>query len=162
MPVRAIEVGREAGPPRLPLAALVWANLAASALHFADNVVHYARYPEPRWISSGHVVDALWFAITPLLLAGAWCRARRFLAPGWLLLATYGVLSFSALGHYLYGPPSAMSLWMNVLILLEAAAALALLVAVARDAASSRARQRHQPSRGVSIPPTPPASEEDP
>lgn len=129
-------------PRRLPLAALVWMNLVASALHFADNVVHYDAYPEPRWISSGHVVDVLWFAITPLLLAGAWYRARGPAMLGRLLLAAYGVLSFGALGHYFYGSPASMSLRMNALILLEAGAALALLVAVARDAAATHGRWR--------------------
>jgi hypothetical protein len=30
-------------------------------------MIHFHDYPEPRWISSPHVVDALWFIITPIL-----------------------------------------------------------------------------------------------
>lgn len=48
------------------LAGLVLANVAASALHFGDNMLRFHAYPEPAWITSPGVVDALWFAMTPI------------------------------------------------------------------------------------------------
>jgi hypothetical protein len=117
------------------LLALVVLNLLASILHFTDNARHFSDYPEPKWISGPHVVDRLWFLITPLLFAG-WCLwERRQEKAGQLMLATYGILGLGVLGHYLYAPPSAMSLRMHLFIWTEALAALAILVWAARDAA---------------------------
>jgi hypothetical protein len=56
---------------------LLLVNLAASALHFSDNMLRFGEYPEPKWITTPHVVDALWIAITPLLAAGWWFANRE-------------------------------------------------------------------------------------
>jgi len=52
-------------------------NLVASILHFGDNILNFHDYPEPTWIPSPHVVDALWFVITPILFLGWWFSLRN-------------------------------------------------------------------------------------
>ncbi len=110
------------------LAVLVVANLIASILHFGDNIVHFHQYPEPKWISSPHIVDVLWFVITPFLLVGwwlaRWCRRWPSIAALWL----YGGLSLFVLGHYRFAAPSDLPFRINLLIWCEAVAALLLIL----------------------------------
>lgn len=110
------------------LGVLVAANLLASAAHFADNALRFHRYPEPHWISGPSVVIGLWLAITPLLLAG-WALARRQrLRLAALALELYAVLSLFVLGHYAYQPATPLTLSIHTGILVNALAALALLL----------------------------------
>jgi hypothetical protein len=113
--------------PRMLLALLI-ANLVASALHFGDNMLRFHEYPEPKWITGPHVVDALWLVITPLLALGWWLahRGMRWGSIGVLWL--YGALSMFVLGHYLYASPSELPLRINLLIWTEAAAAALLIL----------------------------------
>ena len=105
------------------LPTLLIANLVASTLHFGDNMLRFDAYPEPQWISGPHVVDALWFVITPLLAAGWWLarRRRKWASVGVLWL--YGALSMFVLGHYLYASPSELPFRINFFIVAEAVAA---------------------------------------
>jgi len=112
------------------LTTLVAGNVLASGLHFGDNALRFAEYPEPTWITGPIVVDSLWLLITPLLLAG-WVAARRGRRwPAATMLWSYGVLSLFVLGHYLYESPSALPLRVNFLIGGEAVAAILLIVLV--------------------------------
>jgi len=102
-------------------------NLVASILHFGDNIINFREYPEPTWIPSPHVVDALWFAMTPILLLGWWFSSRNSKWKAVSLFWLYGVLSMFVLGHYNFAAPSELSARINVLILSEALAALILI-----------------------------------
>ena len=109
------------------LAVLVALNLLASLLHFGDNMINFHDYPEPTWIPSPHVVDALWFVITPILFLGLWFSSRNAKWTAVALFWLYGGLSMFVLGHYNFAAPSELSLRMNLLICSEALAALALI-----------------------------------
>ena len=109
------------------LAAIIMVNLVASALHFGDNIINFHEYPEPPWIPSPHVVDALWLAITPILLLGWWFTSRKSKWTAVSLFWLYGGLSMFVLGHYNFAAPSELSARINVLILSEAFAALILI-----------------------------------
>jgi len=111
----------------LALTTIVMVNLVASILHFGDNVINFREYPEPTWIPSPHVVDAHWFAITPILLLGWWFSSRNSKWAAVSLFWLYGVLSMFVLGHYNFAAPSELSARINVLILSEALAALILI-----------------------------------
>jgi hypothetical protein len=106
------------------------ANLAASVLHFGDNIFHFHQYPEPTWIRAPHVVDALWFVMTPLLAVGWWLASRPSKWAAVSVLWLYGALSMCVLGHYLYAVPTELPFRINVFIMAEALAA-ALLIAFA-------------------------------
>jgi hypothetical protein len=114
------------------LTILVVGNLVASVLHFGDNIVHFHEYPEPSWIPSPHIVDALWFAITPLLLLAWWLASQGRRWPAIALFWSYGALSMFVLGHYNFASPAELSFRINFLIWLEALAALLLIVLVPR------------------------------
>jgi hypothetical protein len=97
-------------------------------LHFSHNILRFSQYPEPAWITGPRVVDALWLAMTPLLLLG-WILAKQRLRVAALgVLWAYAILSLFVLGHYFYAPPTALPSLANCLIALEATAAAVLLV----------------------------------
>jgi hypothetical protein len=114
--------------PSKTLLALLVANLVTSILHFGDNMLRFNQYPEPKWITGGHVVDALWLALTPLLAVGWWLAGRAMKRAAVGILWLYGGLSLFVLGHYFYAPPTALSLRINLLIVGEASAALSLIL----------------------------------
>ncbi len=116
---------------KLSLIVIVAFNFIASLLHIVDNIVFFEHYPEPDWIPSPHIVDVLWIIATPFLFIGYWLfrRGMRWGSSGLLML--YGFMSLSVLGHYLYASPVSLSFRINFFILLEAVAALTLIVFVA-------------------------------
>ena len=118
---------------------LLFANVAASALHFGDNMLRFDEYPEPKWIGRPHTVDTLWLAMTPLLAIGWWLARREMKRSSVGVLWTYGVLSLFALGHYFYTSPAQLALRINLLIALEVIAAV-LLILLAPGAVFDRRR----------------------
>ncbi len=110
------------------LVVLLIANLAASALHFADNMLRFDEYPEPKSITGPHVVDALWLVMTPLLAVGWWLarREKKWAAVGVLWL--YGFASIFVLGHYFYASPRELAFRINFFIGAEAVAAVLLIL----------------------------------
>lgn len=115
-------------PQQRALAILLLTNLLFSAVHFADNMLRFEHYPEPKWITGPHIVGGLWVGITLLLALGWWLaqRERRWQAIG--ILWVYGALSALSLGHYLYGPPHELTFGMNAMIIASAGAGLLLIV----------------------------------
>jgi hypothetical protein len=109
---------------------LLLANVAASILHYVDNVLFFAQYPEPVWIDT-HMIDAFWFAMTPLAWLGyRWVRRGRAHA-GAITLYLYAAAGALVLGHYRYAPWCGIATRIHVFILLEAAVAFALAAWVA-------------------------------
>ena len=105
-------------------------NLAASTLHFGDNMLFFESYPEPDWITSPLTVDLLWIVMTFFLASGYWLSRNRPSWPGFVLLVVYVLMSISVFGHYLYAAPSELPFRVNFFIALEAFAALSLGAAV--------------------------------
>lgn len=89
--------------------------------------MNFHDYSEPAWIPSPHVVDALWFIITPILFLGLWFSSRdaKWAAVS-SILAVWRV-EHVVLGHYNFAAPSELSLRINVLIFGEALAAFVLI-----------------------------------
>lgn len=110
-------------------------NVIVATAHCVDNMVFFDDYPEPDWITGPMVVDILFVVALGLLAMGvlAFRHRRRWFSV--LGLSGFGVISVSALGHYLYAPISDLSLRMNALIIAEAIAALVLLGFVAASQA---------------------------
>jgi hypothetical protein len=113
---------------------LVSVTLAASILHYVDNIVFFDGYPEPAWITP-HFIDAFWFVMTPFGVVGwlLWRQGVRGLSLFCLL--SYGIMNLLTLGHYLYAPPWELPFRINAFILLEAFAAMGLIITVAAFAA---------------------------
>jgi len=109
---------------------LVIAYGAASLLHFAHNAVFLQQYPNlPSWLTAGGVWAA-WCASTAVGLLGYFVYLRVSRAAGLLTLAVYALLGFGGLDHYALAPVSAHSIAMNTTIVVEVAAAAALLIGV--------------------------------
>jgi hypothetical protein len=109
---------------------LLLANVAASVLHYVDNVLFFAQYPEPYWIDT-HMVDAFWFAMTPLAWLGYRLMQRKRTHAGAAVLYLYAAAGALVLGHYRYAPWCGIAVRIHAFILIEAAAALVLAAWVA-------------------------------
>lgn len=105
---------------------LLIANLAASILHYADNLLFFDAYPEPPWIGRG-MIDAFWFLMTPLAWSGYRMTRRGARRGGTLLLLIYAACGLLSLGHYRYAPMGSVAPRIHAFILLEAALAAILI-----------------------------------
>ena len=74
------------------------------------------------------MIDAFWFVMTPLALAGWIAIKRGHPASGLLLLLAYAGCNLLSLGHYMYAPLHAIGARIHALILLEALLALTLML----------------------------------
>jgi hypothetical protein len=122
-------------PAQLPagLKAALLAYLVASLFHFTHNAQFLDDYPNmPAWLMPAHIY-AVWWGETAIGALGylLYRGHHRLAGPG--LLAAYGALGFDGLGHYRLAPFSEHALVMNISIWFEAAAAVCVLVAVARQ-----------------------------
>ena len=121
------------------LVTLVLVHAAASLVHFAHNATFLADYPNmPAWLSPAGVY-AVWLAQAAIAAAGVvlLLRGRRI---GLALIATYAVLGFAGLDHYVLAPMSAHTMAMNATIWLEFASGLLLLAFVIGRIRSLRTR----------------------
>ena len=110
---------------------LLAAYTAASLFHYSHNAEFLDEYPNmPAWLSRTKVYGA-WLGVTAVGLVGYLLVRWRYLLPGLVVLAVYGLLGLDGLGHYAVAPVSAHTLTMNLSIWLEAITAVLLLVAVA-------------------------------
>jgi hypothetical protein len=104
---------------------------AASLLHFVHNAVYIQAYPNlPKWITPFGIY-ASWCAITAVGALGYWLYRKVSRVGGLFTIATYALLGFGGLDHYVVAPIGAHSTAMNATILAEVSAALALLIYVA-------------------------------
>lgn len=105
------------------LLAMLVVCIVTSILHYVDNVLFFAQYPEPTWFNPS-LVDILWFVMTPIGITGYsfWQQGRRTLAFG--LLYLYVAMGQLTLGHYFYAPIWELTWKMNGLIFLESLTAL--------------------------------------
>ncbi len=101
---------------------LLFATVAGSILHYADNLLFFERYPEPSWINRS-MIDAFWFLMTPLAWIGYRLIRRGSRHAGTLVLLGYVACNLLALGHYRYAPMCSVAPRVNTFILLEAALA---------------------------------------
>lgn len=105
---------------------LLWATVASSILHYADNVLFFEQYPEPYWINTSFI-DAFWWLMTPLAWIGYRLIRRGARRSGAATLLMYAACNLLTLGHYRYAPMHHISLRIHTLIWLEAALAVALI-----------------------------------
>lgn len=131
-------------PVRLPrlLSVLIAVYLIASLLHFIHNAEYLADYPglPPGWTRPG--VYAAWFCVTAPGLAGVGLLRRGWRFTGLALIALYALLGLDSLGHYLVAPLASHTGVMNVSILAEVGAALAVLAETVRQFVLPALRRR--------------------
>lgn len=88
-------------------------------------MLFFAQYPEPAWIDT-HMIDAFWFAMTPLTWLGYRLMRRQRTHAGAAVLYLYAAAGALVLGHYRYAPWCGIAARIHVFILLEAALAIVL------------------------------------
>jgi hypothetical protein len=98
---------------------LLLATVAASILHYADNLLFFEEYPEPAWINRS-LIDAFWFVMTPLAWIGYLLIRRGSGRAGTLVLLVFVGCNLLTLGHYRYAPMCSIGPRINTLIVLEA------------------------------------------
>ncbi len=102
-------------------------NIAASVLHYVDNLARFHEYPEPPWLSP-QLAGGFWFVMTPVALVGYYLYMKKRGTVAYLLLYLYGAMSLLVLGHYSYAPLADISFSIHLFILLEAVAAACLVL----------------------------------
>jgi uncharacterized membrane protein len=114
------------------LAFLLLTYAVAGLVHFVHNAEFLGDYPNmpASWSRAG--VYFAWLGMTGVGVCGWLLLVRGFARSGLVLLAIYSALGLDSLGHYLLAPMSNHTIAMNVTILLEVAAAAALLIGVLR------------------------------
>ncbi|BCV49413.1 MAG: hypothetical protein WStaPseu_34790 [Shewanella algae] len=98
---------------------LLLATFCSSILHYVDNLLFFADYPEPVWLHP-HMIDLFWFVMTPLAPWGYLQLKKRHSATGTVLLLIYGLANMLTLGHYQFAPFESISCKIHLFILLEA------------------------------------------
>jgi hypothetical protein len=87
------------------LLALLSLNVAATILHYLDNMAHLPAYGEPAWVTP-HLIDGFWFVMTPLAVLGYALIIRGRTLLGSLSLHAYAAASLLVLLHYSLQPMS--------------------------------------------------------
>jgi hypothetical protein len=108
------------------LLVLLLINIGTSIFHYVHNILFFHNYPEPHWINP-QIIVAFWFVMTPFALLGYLLYSKGLLRHSYLCLYLYALMSLLVLGHYRYGSIWEMSMKMNLLIFIEAIAAVALI-----------------------------------
>jgi hypothetical protein len=108
------------------LLVLIVINIGTSILHYVDNILFFHTYPEPHWINP-QIIDAFWFVMTPFAVLGYVLYSKGLRRYSYLCLYLYALMSLLVLGHYRYGSMWEMSIKINLLIFMEAIAAVALI-----------------------------------
>ena len=111
---------------RRSLSILLVLNIAASIVHYLDNIAFFSEYPEPTWLDPTRV-DVAWFVMTPFACAGYALYRRGQIRLGASLLTIYALMGLLVLGHYRYADICSIALRIHGFILLEAGAAACLL-----------------------------------
>ena len=106
----------------------------ASLLHFMHNAIYVHDYPNlPAWLTSGGVAAA-WAVVALTGTMGYLLYSRVSRIAGLVTIAIYALFGIAGLDHYTVAPIAAHTLAMNLTIVLEVMASLALLAYVARAA----------------------------
>jgi hypothetical protein len=108
------------------LLVLLVINIGTTILHYVDNILFFHTYPEPHWINP-QIIDAFWFVMTPFAVLGYVLYRRGLRRQAYFCLYLYALMSLLVVGHYRYGSMWDMSMKMNLLIFIEAIAAVGLI-----------------------------------
>lgn len=94
-------------------------TFVSSILHYVDNILFFAYYPEPDWINP-QIVDLFWFVMTPLAPLGFYLIKKERHHIGTSLLIVYGGCNMFTLGHYNYAPLNSIAIKIHLFIAFEA------------------------------------------
>jgi len=107
--------------------ALVGVGLIASFVHFLDNALDIADYPEPSWITPAGVIIT-WLIISPIALVALSRKSRDFVFSS--SAAIYSLILLSGVLHYFYASSMKIPLRIHLTVLSEAITGAALLITI--------------------------------
>lgn len=120
-------------------------SIAVTTVHYFDNYLNVAEYPQPEWVTGGTVLLA-WAFFTLIGIAGYLLyRAGQSLAAG-LYLAVYSLAGLTSPGHYLHGAPGDFSLKMHLGIWADAVVGIAVAVCAVLVLLQGRSRAELDPA----------------
>lgn len=114
--------------------------VGVSVVHYADNTLNFADFPEPTSgpAPSRVLIGASWFAFTAVAVA-AWVVLRRGPSAGAaLLLGLYSASGLVGLGHYTVPGALEMPWWRHAHVVADIACGAALLLVALRVGAAAR------------------------
>jgi hypothetical protein len=115
---------------------------AASLLHFVHNATFLHEYPNMPPSLTPLGVYGAWCAVAAVGLLGYGVYRRKHIPAGLALIALYAFLGFGGLDHYVVAPVAAHSWVMNITVVIEVAAAAALLWGVVLSVMGHRSKAR--------------------
>ena len=122
--------GALAPPSPSTIGVVVATSIAATALHFTDNLVSIETYPQPGWVSEPVVVVS-WLLYTAAGVGGYLLYRRGVLLAAHALLFAYAFAGLSSLGHFFSGSPDEFTTRGLISVLIDGAAGAAVLASVA-------------------------------
>ena len=123
--------------PASVLLVLLLASIVSTAIHYTDNAVNIADYPQPGWLTEAQIYIS-WVVLTGVGILGyRLYRAERY-GPAHLLLLVYSYTGVSSLGHYLYSGVDELSARQHFHIATDGITGLAILAFVIWSALSMR------------------------
>lgn len=116
---------------RQVLLVLLGTAVAVSVVHYVDNVVNYADYPQPGPgdlpAPSAATIGAAWFVLTAFGVAGLLLFLRGRVVPAAACLTVYSVSGLVGFAHYSVPGATEMVWWRQTHVVTDIALGLAVL-----------------------------------
>ncbi|MEE3717149.1 hypothetical protein V2H45_10365 [Tumidithrix elongata RA019] len=91
------------------------ASIISTAIHYTDNYVFIADYPQPDWITLPSIYIS-WIVLTGIGILGYWLYQQDKFWLAYSCLSIYSLTGLSSVAHYFYGSISQFSLKMHFFI----------------------------------------------
>ena len=110
---------------------LMGVAFVVSVVHYVDNVVNYADYPQPDPggppAPTAVVIAVSWFVFTAAGLCGLWLWFRRSIVGAALAFASYSISGLVGIGHYTVPAATGMPWWRQTHVIVDILCGIAVL-----------------------------------
>ena len=129
--------------------ALLGVAVAVSVVHYLDNTLNYAAYPQPTGgpAPSQLTVGVSWLAFTAVAAAAYVLLRRGHIQAAAFALAVYSGSGLVGIGHYTVPGATGMPWWRQAHIVADITCGVALLGCALRLTRRARTTAREQPAR---------------
>jgi len=110
---------------------LLGVAFVVSVVHYVDNFVNYADYPQPDpgalLAPTAAVIAVSWFVFTAAGLSGLWLWFRRSIVGAAVALASYSLSGLIGIGHYTVPGALDMPWWRQTHVIVDIACGFAVI-----------------------------------
>jgi hypothetical protein len=110
---------------------LLGVAFVVSMVHYIDNFVNYADYPQPDPdgppAPTAVVIAVSWFVFTAAGLSGLWLWFRRSILGAALAFASYSISGLVGIGHYTVPGATSMPRWRQTHVVVDILCGIAVL-----------------------------------